>query len=63
MTTQTIDKLIWTLIYGGLIGSALGLSIQRSDPSLGWSFVSVGGIVAVLGAVLIFVRSRMKDKA
>ena len=61
MKSTTIDKLIWTLIYGGLLGIGLGLSVQRTDDMLGWSFVTVGGAVAVVGAVLVYVRSRMKD--
>jgi len=60
MNTSTIDKLIWTLIYGGLLGVGLGVSIQRSDDALGWTIVAAGGIATALGAVLVFVRSRMK---
>jgi hypothetical protein len=61
MKTTTLDKLIWALIYGGLLGIGLGLAVQRSDEMLGWGFVGFGGAVAVVGAVLVFVRSRMKD--
>ena len=60
MSTETIDKLIWTLIYGGLLGVGLGVSIQRNDDALGWTIVAAGGIATALGAVLVFVRSRMK---
>jgi hypothetical protein len=37
----------------------LGLSVQRSDDALGWSMVAGGGIVAAVGFVLIYVRSRL----
>lgn len=57
---RRVDVAIWVLIYGGLIGVALGLAIQPDAPTLGWSIVSVGAIVAAVGAVLIVVRSRMK---
>jgi len=60
MNTSTIDKLIWTLIYGGLLGVGLGVSVQRSDDALGWAIVGAGGIATALGAVLVYVRSRMK---
>ena len=60
MNTSTIDKLIWTLIYGGLLGVGLGVSIQRNDDTLGWTIVAAGGMATALGAVLVFVRSRMK---
>jgi hypothetical protein len=61
MKTSTIDKLIWTLVYGGLIGLALGLSIRRAHAALGWTFVTAGAMVAAIGALLVVVRSRMKD--
>ena len=61
MKVQTVDKLIWTLVYGGLAGIALGLSIARSDSPLGTAVAVAGGIVAIAGAVLIWVRSRMKE--
>jgi len=60
MTTTTLDKLIWILIYGSLIGVALGLSVQRTDAVLGWAFVACGGVVAFVGALLVVVRARMK---
>jgi hypothetical protein len=63
MKASTLDKLIWALIYGGLLGVGLGLSVQRGDDTLGWSFVAIGGAVAAIGAALVVVRSRMKDDA
>ena len=63
MKTSTLDKLIWILIYGGLLGVGLGLSVQRTDDSLGWSIATGGGAAAAAGVVLIYVRSRMKDGA
>lgn len=60
MQPSTLEKLIWILIYGGLLAVALGLAVQRGDGSLGWGIVTVGGIVAAIGVVLIVVRSRMK---
>ena len=62
MRAETIDKLIWTLIYGGLIAVAIGVATQRGDDAAaGWVLVSGGVIVSVVGAVLIYVRSRMKE--
>ena len=61
MSTEKIDKLIWTLIYGGLISIAIGVATERNDMSAGWVLMSGGGIVSVVGAVLIYVRSRMKE--
>lgn len=58
-TTTRLQQLIWALIYGGLLTLVLGLSVQRSDEVLGWIMVVGGAIVAAIGFVLIYVRSRM----
>jgi len=63
MTTEFIEKLIWILIFGGLLVASLGLFVARQDPSdsnlLGGTLMGVGVAAAVVGAVLIVVRSRM----
>ena len=61
MSNAALQKLIWVLIYGGLLGVVLGLSIQKSDDPLGWSIVVGGAVSAAVGAVLLFVRARRKD--
>jgi hypothetical protein len=61
MKPSTLDTLIWVFIYGGLIGVALGLSVQRSDGGLGTTVIVIGSAIAALGFTLIYVRSRMKD--
>ena len=57
-----LQQLIWVLIYGGLLTLVLGLSVQRIDDPMGWSMVVVGGALAALGFVLIYVRSRLSIK-
>ncbi len=57
---KRMQQFIWVLIYGGLLTLVLGLSVERNDEALGWSMVLGGGGVALLGAVLIYVRSRLK---
>ena len=56
-----LQKLIWVLIYGGLLALVLGLSVQRTDAVLGLTMALAGGAVAAVGALLIYVRSRMKE--
>jgi cyanate permease len=63
MKPQTVDKLIWALLYGGLIGIALGLSLRTGDAALGWVFIAGGSVASAIGAALVYVRSRMKDPA
>ncbi|MES2688367.1 MAG: hypothetical protein V4706_16220 [Pseudomonadota bacterium] len=58
-TIARLQLLIWVLIYAGLLTLVLGLSLQRLGDTLGWSLVVGGGIVAAIGFVLIYVRSRL----
>ena len=60
-TIARLQALIWVLIYGGLLTLVLGLSTRRFDGSLGWSLMVAGTLVAVVGVVLIYVRSRLKS--
>jgi hypothetical protein len=55
-----LQQLIWVFIYGGLLTLVLGLSVERNDESLGFAMALGGGGLALLGAVLIYVRSRLK---
>lgn len=59
--TARIQKWSWILIYLGMILLALGLSVQRSDAALGWGIAVPGIALIVIGVVLIWVRSRMKN--
>jgi hypothetical protein len=58
-TISRIHTWIWVLIYGGLLLLVLGLATARTDANLGWIMVGVGAVLAVAGAVLVWVRSRM----
>jgi hypothetical protein len=58
MSNATLDKLIWVLIYGGLLALCLGVFVMRTDAGLGWGFVIGGGAVAAIGAALVVVRAR-----
>lgn len=59
-TLQRLHKLIWVLIYGGLLTLVLGLATEGSDAALGWSLALGGGLAAAVGVVLIAVRARLK---
>lgn len=58
MRNATLDKLIWVLIYGGLLTLCLGIFVLRTDAGLGWGFVTGGGVVAAVGTALVVVRAR-----
>jgi hypothetical protein len=59
LTLQRLHKLIWVLIYGGLLTLILGIATARTDEALGWSLIVGGGVLAVVGVVLIAVRARL----
>lgn len=62
MKNSTIETLVWVLIYGGLLAVGLGLALQQQGAGVtGHVLVVGGGIVAALGVVLIWLRSRRKD--
>ena len=54
-----LHKIIWTLIYAGLLIIILGLFVQRTDDSIGWMMMAAGGVMTVVGAILIYMRSTM----
>jgi len=56
-----LEKWIWILIYGGLFVVILGIATGRTDAALGWSLAVPGGVVALVGFVLIYVRSRLPN--
>ena len=60
---QRLQKLIWVLIYGGLLTLVLGIATARTDDALGWVLIVGGGLVAALGVVLIAVRARLHTDA
>lgn len=55
-----LEKWIWILIYGGLFVFILGIATARSDETLGWAMAVPGALVALVGVVLIYIRSRLK---
>ena len=55
-----LHKAIWSLIYGGLLLLVLGLFVAKSDDTIGWIMVVAGGVAAVAGAALVYVRSRIQ---
>lgn len=62
MRLARMETLIWTLIYGGLLALVIGLFMGRQEESAG-AAVAVGGVVvALVGAVLVYVRSRLREE-
>lgn len=61
MQPASVEKLIWVLIFGGMIVFTLGLSMLRGGGgALAWAFIGAAAVSTATGVVLIFVRSRMR---
>ena len=58
MSNAALEKLVWVLIYSGLLLVCLGVFLMRGDTVVGWVIVAAGALDAAAGAVLIWVRSR-----
>jgi hypothetical protein len=59
MRNETLDKLVWVLIYGGLLAAGLGVALLRQpNEALGWPLVAGGGLLVAVGVLLIGVRAR-----
>ncbi|MFM2274217.1 MAG: hypothetical protein RL211_89 [Pseudomonadota bacterium] len=57
-----LERLIWTLIYAGLLAVILGVFMQR-DGASGGLMVSIAGVVVVaIGVVLIYIRSCLREE-
>jgi|688.fasta_scaffold592961_2 hypothetical protein len=54
-----MHKIIWTLIFVGLLAVILGIFVGKADDDMGWMMIAAGGLMTAVGAVLIYVRSTM----
>jgi hypothetical protein len=59
-TLQRLERLVWVLVYGGLLTLVLGIATERTGSAIGWVLIVGGGVVAAVGVVLIFVRARLR---
>ena len=57
--TARLHKIIWALIFGGLLTVILGIFVGKADEAIGWMMIAAGSVMTVVGAVLIYVRSTM----
>ena len=58
ISARRIGNLIWTLIFGGLFVVGMGVALERSGESYGWTFIGAGLVAIAAGCVLVWVRSR-----
>ncbi len=57
-----IERMVWTLIYGGLLSIVLGAFIDQQEAQDASLFYQLGGLAVAAGVVLIYVRSRLREE-
>ena len=57
---QRIERLTWILIYSGLLTLILGWWVIPSDDGIGYLLLGCGAVIAVIGFLMIYVRSKIK---
>ena len=57
---RRIEAWTWVLLYGGLLAVALSLFIPAAQPALACGLRLGGGLAALVGLLLIVLRSRMR---
>jgi undecaprenyl pyrophosphate phosphatase UppP len=60
-TLLWMQRLVWIYIYGGLLAVVMGIFVARADIALARTLQGVGLFFVILGVVLIYVRSRLKE--
>jgi len=61
MTTGRVDTWVWVFVYAGILVLGVGLSVGRTDGALAWAAAAIGIFFIALGALLVWIRSRMKS--
>ncbi len=61
MSHKRLATWTWALIFGGMLTLALALTVRHTDAALGWVLVGLSSLAVVVGVVLIWVRSTMRD--
>ncbi|MFO1272629.1 MAG: hypothetical protein U1F50_13320 [Rubrivivax sp.] len=59
MSKASIEKLIWVLIYGGLLAVCLAIFVAPRSVHMGWLLGVAGGVAVAAGVALVVVRSRL----
>jgi uncharacterized membrane protein HdeD (DUF308 family) len=57
-----MERMIWALIYGGLLSIVLGYFIDQQEAQDATLFYNLGGLAVVGGVVMVFIRSRLREE-
>ena len=57
-----MERLIWTLIYGGLLALVLGYFVETTQNADATAIYALGILAAAMGVVMVYVRSRLREE-
>ena len=57
-----IETAIWVLIYGGLLAGVVGLFMARRHDAGSTLLIAGGAVLVVIGAGLVYIRSRLREE-
>ena len=52
-----LHRIIWSLIFGGLLTVIIGIFVGKTDDAIGWTMIAAGAVMTLVGAALVYVRS------
>jgi len=58
---RKLDTWIWVFVFAGIFVFGLGLAVARTDGGLGGAIAAFGGLLVLVGAVMVWARSRIKS--
>lgn len=56
-----MERMVWVLVYGGLLSIVIAHFLGETDEVLAHTMRILGAAAVVAGAVLIYVRSRLRE--
>jgi vacuolar-type H+-ATPase subunit I/STV1 len=57
-----MERLIWTLVYGGLLSLVLGYFMENSQGADPTALYAIGTLATAIGILMIFIRSRLREE-
>jgi len=57
-----MERIIWTLIYAGLLSIVLGYFVGQQEGQDASVFYNLGGLAVAVGVVMVFIRSRLREE-
>ena len=63
LRARVVERLIWVFVYAGMFAVAVGVAVRAGVDGLDWVLIGGGALSVLVGALLLWLRSRMRDDA